>query len=163
MQGRQPALITTPPPQEASFSRTLLKGIERFKKAAAGAAGGVVSGADAFLLWDTYGFPLDLTQVCEIVSVFLELRRYFACTTLAITTRYSQHTPPSLPPSRLQLMAEEAGLVVDGAGFEAAMDEARERSRAAGKKAAVSRRPGLAARSSALLAASLNDYPSAHN
>jgi hypothetical protein len=35
-------------------------------------------------------------------------------------------------------MAEEAGLRVDGAGFEAAMDEAREKSRAAGKKAAVS-------------------------
>jgi hypothetical protein len=61
-----------------------------------------VSGADAFLLWDTYGFPLDLTQ----------------------------------------LMAEEAGLRVDGAGFEAAMDEAREKSRAAGKKAAVRARGG---------------------
>lgn len=62
----------TPPlggnPQEASFSRTLLKGIERFKKAAAGAKDGKVSGADAFLLWDTYGFPLDLTQVCGIVQ-----------------------------------------------------------------------------------------------
>ncbi|KIZ04229.1 alanyl-tRNA synthetase [Monoraphidium neglectum] len=91
--------------EEASFSRTLVKGIERFKKAAATAQasapgapadGGVLSGHDAFLLWDTYGFPLDLTQ----------------------------------------LMAEEAGLRVDGAGFEAAMDEAREKSRAAGKKAA---------------------------
>ena len=49
--------------EEASFSRTLVKGIERFKKSAAGAAdGGVLSGGDAFLLWDTYGFPLDLTQ-----------------------------------------------------------------------------------------------------
>lgn len=57
----------------------------------------MLSGPDAFLLWDTYGFPLDLTQ----------------------------------------LMAEEAGLRVDGAGFEAAMEEAREKSRAAGKKAAV--------------------------
>ncbi|GBF94304.1 alanyl-tRNA synthetase [Raphidocelis subcapitata] len=57
---------------------------------------GVISGQDAFLLWDTYGFPLDLTQ----------------------------------------LMAEEAGLRVDGAGFEAAMEEAREKSRAGGRKAA---------------------------
>jgi alanyl-tRNA synthetase len=45
-----------------SFSRTLLKGIERFKKAASLAKGGKLSGKDAFELWDTYGFPSDLTQ-----------------------------------------------------------------------------------------------------
>ena len=49
--------------EETSFSRTLVKGIERFKKAAAAAEGGVLSGKDAFELWDTYGFPPDLTQV----------------------------------------------------------------------------------------------------
>jgi alanyl-tRNA synthetase len=32
--------------EEASFSRTLVKGIERFKKAAAGATGGVLSGQE---------------------------------------------------------------------------------------------------------------------
>ncbi|GAB4856347.1 hypothetical protein Ancab_014270 [Ancistrocladus abbreviatus] len=51
---------------------------------------------DAFILWDTYGFPLDLTQ----------------------------------------LMAEERGLTVDVKGFNAAMDEARERSRSAQTKQA---------------------------
>ncbi|CAN1255167.1 Alanine--tRNA ligase, partial [Linum perenne] len=40
--------------EETSFGKTLLKGIERFKKAAQ---------EDAFVLWDTYGFPLDLTQL----------------------------------------------------------------------------------------------------
>mmetsp|Transcript_36663 Transcript_36663/g.81584 ORF Transcript_36663/g.81584 Transcript_36663/m.81584 type:complete len:1184 (-) Transcript_36663:438-3989(-) len=49
--------------EEASFSRTLVKGIERFKKAAAVAQGGVLSGEDAFLLWDTFGFPVDLTEL----------------------------------------------------------------------------------------------------
>jgi alanyl-tRNA synthetase len=37
-----------------------------------------------------------------------------------------------------QLMAEEHGLTVDAAGFEAAMEEARQKSRAGGRKAGVS-------------------------
>ncbi|XP_026402527.1 alanine--tRNA ligase-like isoform X1 [Papaver somniferum] len=49
--------------EETSFGRTLLKGIEKFKKAAQDLEGKVLSGQDAFLLWDTYGFPLDLTQL----------------------------------------------------------------------------------------------------
>ncbi|WCJ40033.1 Alanine--tRNA ligase [Euphorbia peplus] len=48
--------------EEASFGKTLLKGIERFKKAAP-VQGNLLSGQDAFVLWDTYGFPLDLTQL----------------------------------------------------------------------------------------------------
>ncbi|OVA11024.1 Alanine-tRNA ligase [Macleaya cordata] len=49
--------------EETSFGRTLLKGIEKFKKAAQDVQGKVLSGQDAFILWDTYGFPLDLTQL----------------------------------------------------------------------------------------------------
>eukprot|EP00884_Botryococcus_braunii_P001847 jgi/Botrbrau1/11663/Bobra.168_2s0018.1 len=50
--------------EEASFSRTLEKGIERFKKAAASIPkGGSLPGKDAFELWDTFGFPLDLTEL----------------------------------------------------------------------------------------------------
>ncbi|KAL3591736.1 hypothetical protein D5086_010376 [Populus alba] len=49
--------------EEASFGKTLLKGIEKFKKAAQEVEGKVLSGQDAFVLWDTYGFPLDLTQL----------------------------------------------------------------------------------------------------
>ncbi|KAJ6682416.1 ALANYL-TRNA SYNTHETASE [Salix koriyanagi] len=49
--------------EEASFGKTLLKGIERFKKAAQEVEGKVLRGQDAFVLWDTYGFPLDLTQL----------------------------------------------------------------------------------------------------
>ena len=52
-----------------------------------------LAGPEAFLLWDTYGFPVDLTQ----------------------------------------LMAEEKGLNVDMAGFEAAMEGQKEQSRAACK------------------------------
>ena len=53
------------------------------------AAGGVICGADAFRLHDTFGFPIDLTVE----------------------------------------MAAERGVSVDRAGFDAAMDEQRERSR----------------------------------
>jgi alanyl-tRNA synthetase len=50
--------------EETAFSRTLVKGIDRFKKMAASTpAGGRLSGHDAFVLWDTFGFPLDLTQL----------------------------------------------------------------------------------------------------
>lgn len=49
--------------EEASFGRTLLKGIEKFKRAAGDVIGGRLSGQDAFVLWDTYGFPMDLTQL----------------------------------------------------------------------------------------------------
>ena len=49
--------------EEASFSRTLSKGIERFKKAAGAATNGKLPSPDAFALWDSFGFPIDLTQV----------------------------------------------------------------------------------------------------
>ncbi|XP_021735180.1 alanine--tRNA ligase-like [Chenopodium quinoa] len=49
--------------EETSFGKTLLKGIEKFKKAAQEVDGKTLTGQDAFLLWDSYGFPLDLTQL----------------------------------------------------------------------------------------------------
>jgi alanyl-tRNA synthetase len=52
--------------EEASFGRTLDRGIEIFNNAAKRAArtdARTISGEDAFQLYDTYGFPLDLTQL----------------------------------------------------------------------------------------------------
>jgi len=52
--------------EEASFGRTLDRGIEIFAAAADRAAKTrekTISGEDAFQLYDTYGFPLDLTQL----------------------------------------------------------------------------------------------------
>ncbi|MBN2137067.1 MAG: alanine--tRNA ligase [Sedimentisphaerales bacterium] len=52
--------------EETAFGRTLDRGIEIFAAAAEQAAkssDAAVSGEDAFKLYDTYGFPLDLTQL----------------------------------------------------------------------------------------------------
>jgi alanyl-tRNA synthetase len=52
--------------EEASFGRTLDRGIEIFAVAAQRAentAERTINGEDAFQLYDTYGFPLDLTQL----------------------------------------------------------------------------------------------------
>jgi alanyl-tRNA synthetase len=77
--------------EEESFGRTLERGLKRFEEAA---AGGSLPGPAAFELYDTYGFPLDLTQ----------------------------------------LLAQERSLVVDTAGFDALMEQQRERGRAALKR-----------------------------
>lgn len=85
--------------EEKSFGRTLGKGIDRFKKMANALLDdgkSELSGDDAFLLWDTYGFPVDLTE----------------------------------------LMAEENDMSVDIAGFEIAMERAREIARASRKGSA---------------------------
>jgi alanyl-tRNA synthetase len=79
--------------EEATFARTLDKGTERFAAIVASLKSkgqNVVSGADAFFLYDTMGFPLDLTQ----------------------------------------RMAEEQAFTVDEQGYHAALDAARQVSRA---------------------------------
>lgn len=76
--------------EESRFAETLDAGLARFDEATKTARKGVISGVEAFKLYDTFGFPLDLTEV----------------------------------------LAREAGLSVDAVGFEAALNEQRERSRA---------------------------------
>ena len=80
--------------EEESFGRTLERGLRRFDEAA---AGGSLGSAVAFELYDTYGFPPDLTQV----------------------------------------IATERGITLDLSGFEALMEQQRERGRAAQKKEVI--------------------------
>ncbi len=76
--------------EEHRFLETIEGGLERLEEIfAAGLR--TISGEEAFKLYDTYGFPIDLTQI----------------------------------------IAGERGVDVDLAGFERALDEQRERSRAA--------------------------------
>ncbi|MCX7887121.1 MAG: alanine--tRNA ligase [Verrucomicrobiae bacterium] len=49
--------------EEESFNRTLDRGIELFEEVAATLRGNVFPAAEAFKLYDTYGFPLDLTEL----------------------------------------------------------------------------------------------------
>ncbi len=46
--------------EEESFGRTIDRGLQIFNKAA---SAGAITGAAAFELYDTYGFPLDMTQL----------------------------------------------------------------------------------------------------
>ena len=46
--------------EEAAFSKTIDQGLSILEELIA--KGGILSGADAFKLYDTYGFPLDLTR-----------------------------------------------------------------------------------------------------
>ncbi|AND68716.1 alanyl-tRNA synthetase [Dyella thiooxydans] len=78
--------------EEQRFGETLEHGMRVFDEVA-GKAGKTIPGVDAFRLYDTYGFPVDLTAD----------------------------------------IARERGMDVDMAGFEQAMNEQRERARAAGK------------------------------
>ena len=73
--------------EERSFLQTLENGLQRF--AALDTADGRITGRDAFELYDTFGFPIDLTR----------------------------------------LLAEERSLAVDEAGFTAALQEQKNRSR----------------------------------
>lgn len=82
--------------EEASFNRTINRGLQLFDQIA-GESAGTIAGADAFRLYDTFGFPIDLTQ----------------------------------------LIAQERGLAVDMAGFDAELEKQRERSRAAQSKAVI--------------------------
>ena len=50
--------------EEVAFGKTLDRGIALFEQAASGlASGGQIAAQDAFVLYDTHGFPLDLTQL----------------------------------------------------------------------------------------------------
>ena len=59
----EPAIVDTLRQEEERFRRTLGRGMSLLDEATAGLnEGQVLSGETAFKLYDTYGFPLDLTQ-----------------------------------------------------------------------------------------------------
>lgn len=66
LEGKQAFVIEVVKDEEDSFTRTLANGIKHFNKMAEkvkASGGATLSGSDAFFLYDSMGFPLDLTQI----------------------------------------------------------------------------------------------------
>ena len=80
--------------EEAAFNKTIDRGLQLFEKLA---TNGAITGREAFTLYDTYGFPLDLTE----------------------------------------LLGRERKLIIDTEGFEACMEEQRQRGRTSQKKQVI--------------------------
>jgi alanyl-tRNA synthetase len=63
MRARRDRVEETIKREEEAFNKTLDRGIELFKEETEGMPRGQLTGDFAFKLYDTYGFPLDLTQL----------------------------------------------------------------------------------------------------
>lgn len=85
--------------EEAAFNKTIDRGLQLFEKLA---TNGAITGREAFTLYDTYGFPLDLTE----------------------------------------LLGRERKLIIDTEGFEACMEEQRQRGRTSQKKQVIRAQDG---------------------
>ncbi|HMN95582.1 MAG TPA: alanine--tRNA ligase [Phycisphaerales bacterium] len=91
--------------EEEAFGRTLDRGLALFSEAAGRARSGVVAAEDAFRLHDTFGFPIDLTQVMAAErSLSVDLAGYEAMMERAreASRRTSDASPAmTLPPDAL--------------------------------------------------------------
>ncbi len=92
LQARREHLLSTTRAEEERFLSTIDEGMRRFEQLAPEGGSGTIAGGEVFKLYDTFGFPPDLTE----------------------------------------LMARERGYAVDEAGFLAALEEQRSRSREGG-------------------------------
>jgi alanyl-tRNA synthetase len=63
LQRNREIILKTISSEEAMFEKTLDRGILLLEDICARAKSGEISGFDAFMLYDTYGFPFDLTQL----------------------------------------------------------------------------------------------------
>ena len=63
LKNRQAVIEQTLANEEASFNQTLDRGLKRFEEAVCYISHGELSGDVAFQLYDTFGFPIDLTEL----------------------------------------------------------------------------------------------------
>ncbi|MEC7385171.1 MAG: alanine--tRNA ligase-related protein, partial [Planctomycetota bacterium] len=106
--------------EEVAFHRTLGRGTELFAQAAAEAGSSkVIDGATAFRLHDTFGFPVDLTQVmAEEAGLQVDLQAYESEMEAARERSRSgggAGDDADLPPERLAALAERVAATDDSA------------------------------------------------
>lgn len=105
--------------EEETFTKTLDKGLEIFEEiiATSRAKGGelkTISGADAFLLSDTYGFPLDLTELMAREAGFAVDRHGFD----VLMTQQKERARGAQVREVITLSSADAGLATSFIGFE---------------------------------------------
>ena len=77
LKNRQDTVRATLEQEEASFNQTLDRGLKRFEDAMPEVKDGAVSGAVAFELYDTFGFPSDLTELlCAERGLKVDMPRF---------------------------------------------------------------------------------------
>ena len=77
LKNRQDVVRQTLENEEASFNQTLDRGLKRFEDAMPDVKNNTVSGEVAFELYDTFGFPSDLTELlCAERSLNVDMRRF---------------------------------------------------------------------------------------
>ena len=104
--------------EEVAFHRTLGRGTELFAQAAAEAGSSkVIDGVTAFRLHDTYGFPVDLTQVmAEEAGLQVDLEAYESEMEAARERSRSgggAGDDADLPPERLAALADRVAATDD--------------------------------------------------
>jgi alanyl-tRNA synthetase len=63
LEARRDHLVDTTRSEEERFLDTIEEGMERFEELAPEGRGGTIPGEEVFRLYDTFGFPLDLTEL----------------------------------------------------------------------------------------------------
>ena len=63
LRARRDTILRTTRAEEERFFATIDEGMRRFDEIAPAGGSGTIAGADAFRLYDTFGFPLDLTEL----------------------------------------------------------------------------------------------------
>ncbi|MBK1880815.1 alanine--tRNA ligase [Luteolibacter pohnpeiensis] len=77
LKARQEVVRQTLETEEASFNQTLDRGLKRFEDAVVEVSNGTLSGDIAFELYDTFGFPIDLTElVCAERGLKVDMPRF---------------------------------------------------------------------------------------
>ncbi len=79
LKNREDTVRATLEQEEASFNQTLDRGLKRFEDALPEVKDNTISGEVAFQLYDTYGFPVDLTELlCAERGLKIDMDRFEA-------------------------------------------------------------------------------------